>query len=115
MINDISQEKSISNNLKQLLLDSILKQSEINKILKDSTINNKESMINDILNEKTTKNGDINVETPVCIKSKNAVLNLKSDDNKLFQYSIILFLFQKEIGNNFNRITKIKPYINNFN
>ena len=24
-------------------------------------------------------------------------------------------LLQKEIGNNFNRITKIKPYINNFN
>ena len=35
-IDDISQEKSNSNNLKQLLIDNLLKQSEINKIFKDS-------------------------------------------------------------------------------
>ena len=52
MINDISEEKSISNNLKQLLIDNLSKHTMINKILKDSTINNKDSMINDILNEK---------------------------------------------------------------
>ena len=39
----------------------------------------------------------------------------KSNDNKSFQYSITLSLYYKEIDNNFNRITKIKPYINNFN
>ena len=54
-IDDISQEKSISNNLKQLLIDNLLKQPEINKIFKDSTRNNKESMINDILNKKQPK------------------------------------------------------------
>ena len=115
MINDTSQEKTISNNLKQLLIDNFLKQSEINKILKDSTINNKESMVNDILNKKTTKNNNTFVETPKCIRFKKAVLNPKSNDNKSFQYSITLSLYQKEIGNNYNRITKIKPYINNFN
>ena len=56
MINNISEEKSISNNLKQLLINNLLKQSEINKILKYSTINNKEYLINDILNEKTINN-----------------------------------------------------------
>ena len=110
-IDDISKEKTISNNLKQLLMDNLLKQSEINKILKDSTINNKESMINDILN----KNKNTYVETPICIRFKKAVLNPKSNDNKSFQYSITLSLYHKEIGNNFNRITKIKRYINNFN
>ena len=54
-IDDISQEKSISNNLKQLLIDNLLKQPEINKIFKDSTRNNKESMINYILNKKQPK------------------------------------------------------------
>ena len=54
-IDDISKEKSISTSLKQLLIDNLLKQSEINKILKDSNINNKESLINDILN-KNNKN-----------------------------------------------------------
>ena len=74
-------------------------------------ISNKESMINDILNKKTTSY----VETPICIRFKKAVLNPKSNDNKSFQYSITLSLYHKEIGNNFNRIAKIKPYINNFN
>ena len=80
-------------------------------------------MINDILNEKTNNSNEktiINnvntfVETPVCIRFKKAVLNPISNDSKSFQYSIILSLYHKEIGNNFNRITKIKPYVNNFN
>ena len=58
---------------------------------------------------------NIFVETPMCIKSKRAVLNPKSNDSKSFQYSITPSLYYKEIGNNFNRITKIEPYINNFN
>ena len=42
-------------------------------------------------------------------------MNPKSNDNKSFQYSITLSIYHKEIGNNFNIITKIKPYVNNFN
>ena len=49
------------------------------------------------------------------IKSKKAVLNPKSNDNKSFQYFITLSLYYKEIGNNFNRMTKIKLYANNVN
>ena len=66
-------------------------------------------------NDKTIKNDNTFVETPICIGSKKAVLNPKSNDNKSFQYSITLSLYHKEIGNNLNRITKIKPYTNNFN
>ena len=69
-------------------------------------------MINYILN-KNNKNTFI--ETPKCIKFKKAILNPKSNDNKSFQYSITLSLYYKEIGNNFIRIAKIKPYVNNFN
>ena len=127
-IDDISHKKSISNNLKQLLISNLLKQSEINKFLKDSTIKNKESMINNILNKKTTNNDEtinnnekiINnkntyVEIRICIRSKKAVMNPKSNDNKSFQYSITLYWCHKEIGNGFNRITKIEPYTINFN
>ena len=52
IFNNISEEKSISSNLKQLLINNLLKQLMINKILKDSAINNKESLTNDILNKK---------------------------------------------------------------
>ena len=69
-------------------------------------------MINDILN-KSNKNTF--VETPRCIRFKKAVLNPRSNDNKSFQYPITLSLYHKEIGNNFDRITKIEPYINNLN
>ena len=69
-------------------------------------------MINDILNKN---NKNTYVETPICIKSKKAVLNPENNDNKSFQYSITLSLYHKEIGDNFNRITNIKPYVNNFN
>ena len=58
MINKISEEKSVSNNLKQFLINNLLKQSMINKILKDSAINNKESLINGILNKKIINNNE---------------------------------------------------------
>ena len=43
------------------------------------------------------------------------MLNPKSNDTRIFQYSFTLSLYYKEIGNNLYRITKIKPYVNNFN
>ena len=97
------------------MIDNLLKQSESNKILKDSTIDNKESVINDILNKKTIKNDNSYVKTPVSIRYKKTVLSLRTNDNKSFQYSITLSLYQKEIGNNSIRTTKINLYINNFN
>ena len=72
-------------------------------------------MINDVLDKKTTKNNNTYVEIPQFIRFKKAVLNPKNNDNKSFQYSITLSLYYEDIGNNFNRITKIELYINNFN
>ena len=43
----------------------------------------------------------------MCIKSKKAVLNPRSNDNKSFQYPITLSVYYKEISNNFNRANKI--------
>ena len=51
----------------------------------------------------TMKKQSIFFETPMCIKSKRAVLNPKSNDNKSFQYSITLPIYYKEINNNFNK------------
>ena len=88
----------------------------INDILNKKSVNNEKNNNNEIINnEKNNNNANTFVETPMCIKSKKAVLNPKSDDNNSFQYSIILSLYYQETCNNFNRITKIKPYINNFN
>ena len=110
------------------MVNNILKQSMINEILNQKTIDNNEIINNNktinnkqFNNEKPINNNDNEkltntfVETPICIRSKRAVFNRKSNYNKSFQYSITLSLYYKKVGNNFNRITKIKPYINNFN
>ena len=100
------KEQSISNNLKELLINNLLKQSIINEILEDSTINNKESLINDILNKKTINNNEqfnnektINtfVVTPICIKSKRAVLNNKSNDNSHFNIPLHFHYITKKL------------------
>ena len=73
MINDVSREQSICENVRQLLIENYLKQSKINEILKDSTINNKIFLINNILNKKIT-NKNIYVEN---LEKLKCVLNLK--------------------------------------
>ena len=54
-------------------------------------------------------------ESPDWIKNKKRTINPQNKDNKCFQYSIIISLYHKEIKNNPERISKIKPFINNLN
>ena len=55
------------------------------------------------------------VESPDWIKNKKCTINPQNKDNKCFQYSIIVSMHHKEIKNNSERISKIKPFINNLN
>ena len=48
-----------------------------------------------------------------CIQNKKATINSKNSDDKSFQcYAIIAALNYKNIGKHPERITKIKPFIN---
>ena len=55
------------------------------------------------------------IESPEWIKNKKCTINPQNIRNKCFQYSIIISLYNKEIKNNPERISKIEPFINNFN
>ena len=55
------------------------------------------------------------VESPKWIKNKKCTINPQNKDNECFQYSITVSLYHKEIKNNPERISKIKPFINNLN
>ena len=56
------------------------------------------------------------IETPDWIKNKKCTISSQNyKDNKYFQYSIIICLYHKEIKKNPERITKLKPFINNLN
>ena len=55
------------------------------------------------------------IESPDWIKNKKCTINSQNKDNKCFQYSIIISFYHKKIKNNPERISKIKPFINNLN
>ena len=55
------------------------------------------------------------IETPDRIKYKECTINPQTKDSKCFQYSNIISLYHKEIKDNPERTSKIKPFINNLN
>ena len=55
------------------------------------------------------------IKTPEWIKSKGCTINPQDKDNKCSQYSVTLSLYHNQINNNPQRISNIKPFINNFN
>ena len=46
---------------------------------------------------------------------KGTIHQINKKDNKCFQYTAIVALIHKEIKKDLERITKIKPSINNYN
>ena len=110
-----NDEKTINNN-NLSIINNILKQPECKAFL---TINNKELLIRDILNQSMINNilkQPITNDLKEWLKPKKAILNpLNKDDNKSFQYSITLSLHHKDIGSNPCRIKNMESFINNFN
>ena len=55
------------------------------------------------------------IKTLEWIKNKGCTINPQNKNNKWFQYSVTLSLYHNQINNNPQRISNIKPFINNFN
>ena len=52
------------------------------------------------------------IDSPDWIKNKKAAINpLNKNDNKCFQYAVIIALYYEEIKNDPQKITKIKPFM----
>ena len=49
------------------------------------------------------------------LKNKRATINPKNDDDNCFQYAITVVLNRRKIENNAQRISNIKPFINQYN
>ena len=49
------------------------------------------------------------------LKNKNVTINPKNDDNKCFQYALTVALNYQKTKNNSERITKIIPFIDQYN
>ena len=49
------------------------------------------------------------------MKNKKATINPKNNDDKCFQYAVTVALNYEQIKNNPERISKIKPFIDQYN
>ena len=67
------------------------------------------------LNRITISKGGSYIESPKWVKDKKCTINKKNNDNKCFQYATTLALNINSIDKHHQRITKIKPFIDNYN
>ena len=59
--------------------------------------------------------GSSDIESPEWLKNKRVTINPKnSKDNNYFQYAIIAALNHQNIDHHPERISKLKPFINNY-
>ena len=67
------------------------------------------------LNRITISKGGSYIESPKWLKDKKCTTNQKNNDNKCFQYATTLALNFNNIDKHPQRISKIKPFIDNYN
>ena len=56
-----------------------------------------------------------NTDSPERLKNKNSTINPKDNDDKCFQYVVAVALNPKTIVKDLQRISKIKPFIGQYN
>ena len=66
------------------------------------------------LNRITISKGESYIESLKWLKDKKCIINQKNNDNKCFQYAATLAININSIDKHHQRITKIKPFINNY-
>ena len=67
------------------------------------------------LNKVSISKGGSYIDSPKWLKNKKSTINPKNNDNKYFQYAITLALNHDKIDRKSQRISKIKPFIENYN
>ena len=66
-------------------------------------------------NEISLNRGRSYIDSPKWLKDKKSTINPKNNGNKCFQYAITLALNLDKINRDPQRISKIKPFINQYN
>ena len=67
------------------------------------------------LHKISLRRGRSYIKSPAWVLNKKATVNPKNKDNKGFQYSITVALNHQNIENHPERISNIKPFINQYN
>ena len=66
------------------------------------------------LNKVSLSRGGSYIDSPKWLKNKKATINPKNEDDKCFQYALTVALNHEQIKNNPERISKIKPFIDQY-
>ena len=66
------------------------------------------------LNKVSLSRGGSYIDSPKWLKNTEATINPKNEDDKSFQYDLTVALNYEQIKNNPERISKIKPFINQY-
>ena len=67
------------------------------------------------LNKVSLSRGRSYIDSPEWLKNKKATINPKDNDDKCFQYALTVALNHEQIKNYPERISKIKPFIDQYN
>ena len=67
------------------------------------------------LNKISLHRGGPYTDSPKWLKNKKATINPKNNNDKYFQYAITVVLNYQNIKNNPERLTKIKPFNDQYN
>ena len=67
------------------------------------------------LNKISISKGGSYIDSPKWLKEKKSIINPKNNDYKCFQYAVTLALNLDKINKNSQRISKIKPFIEEYN
>ena len=67
------------------------------------------------LNKISLSRGGSYIDSPKWLKNKKVRINPKNNDDKCFQYALTVALNHEKIKNNPERISKIKPFIDQYN
>ena len=66
-------------------------------------------------NKTSINRGGSYIDSPQWLKNKKSTINPKNNDDKCFQYAVTLALNLNSIDNHSRRISKIKPFIDQYN
>ena len=66
-------------------------------------------------NKTSINRGGSYIDSPQWLKNKKSTINPKNNDDKCFQYAVTLALNLNRIDNHPERISKIKPFIDQYN
>ena len=108
-----------TNNIINELIKSFLKRYQEGletKMNKSSYTFERVDLLEYHLNKISLNRGSSYIESPKWLKNKKVTINPKNTkDNNCFQYAITIALNHQNIDSNPERISKVKPFINNYN